>query len=292
MTTDPFNALRALRAPRPAVEPDPGFAAELRDHLRRAVVKGAEMTTTKAPAQAELRSLTPYLAVSDARAALDFYVEVFGAVRRGDPIVMEDGRIGHAELGIGGSVLMLAEEHPEIGHVAAAGGASVRVEVSDVDRSMELALARGAELIRPVTASPYGRGGSFRDPFGQRWLIAQAAANTESEPRVPHGHAGYFTFHSPSADAAKTFYEAVLGWQFSPGRTTGHWQLQGNGMQGGLGSGGQTGWKLMYAVDDLGAAIERVRAQGGRAGEPESQPYGVIADCVDNQGVEFWLWKQ
>jgi hypothetical protein len=77
-----------------------------------------------------LHALTSYLAVSDALAALDFYVEVFGAVRRGDPIVMSDGKIGHAELGIGDSVL-IAEEHPEIGHVAAtSGGASIWVEVS------------------------------------------------------------------------------------------------------------------------------------------------------------------
>lgn len=288
--TDPFDALRVSA---PAVDPDPRFAAELRDNLRRAVLNGAEMTTTEAPAQAELRSLTPYLAVSDARAALDFYVAVFDAVRRADPIVMEDGRIGHAELGIGDTVLMLAEEHPEIGHVASAGGASIRVEVSDVDASMERALARGSELLRAVTASPYGRGGSFRDPFGQRWLIAQAPTPTASaEPRVRHGHAGYFTLRVPETAPAKAFYEAVLGWQFSPGRTEGGWQVEGNGLQSGMGSGAQVGWKLMYAVDDLAAALDRVRAQGGQAGEPATQPYGLMADCVDNQGIEFWLWQQ
>ena len=123
--TDPFDALR--EPVRPA-DPDPGFAAELRERLRRAVLNGGEMTTTEAPASAQLHSLTPYLAVSDARRALDFYVEVFGATRRGDPIVMSDGRIGHAELAIGDSVLMLAEEFEEIGHVAGPG-ASVRSEV-------------------------------------------------------------------------------------------------------------------------------------------------------------------
>jgi len=289
--TDPFDALRTTAR---AVDPDPRFAAELRDNLRRAILNGAEMTTAEAPAPAELRSLTPYLAVPDARAALDFYVEVFDAVRRGDPIVMEDGRIGHAELGIGDTVLMLADEHPEIGHVASAGGASIRVEVSNVDGSMERALAKGAELLRAVTASPYGRGGSFRDPFGQRWLIAQAPARTAAAPLVRHGHAGYFTFQVPVADAAKAFYESVLGWQFSPGRTPGRWSFEGNGLQGGMGEGAgrQIGWKLMYAVDDLDAALDRVRAQGGQAGEPESQPYGLMADCVDNQGIEFWLWQQ
>ncbi len=290
---EPFDA---LRLPSERVEPDPDFAAELRDNLRRLILNGADMTTTEAPAHAELRSLTPYLAVSDARAALDFYVDVFGAVRRGDPIVMEDGRIGHAELAIGDAVLMLAEEHPEIGHVAAhEGGASIRVEVSDVDRSVDRAIELGATLIRPVTESPYGRGGSFRDPFGQRWLVSQAAAATSSsEKPVRQGEAMYFTFQVPDDEAAKAFYGAVLGWQYSPGSTPDAWNVTGHGLPGGLwgGSGRQVGWKLMYAVDDLTAALARVREAGGEAGEAETHPYGVTADCKDDQGIEFWLWEQ
>lgn len=62
------------------------------------------------PASADYHALSPYLAVPDARRAIEFYVEVFGATKRADPIVMDDGRIGHAELAIGDSVLMLAEE--------------------------------------------------------------------------------------------------------------------------------------------------------------------------------------
>jgi uncharacterized glyoxalase superfamily protein PhnB len=285
--TDPLDA---LRLPAQAVQPDPDFAAELRDNLRRLVLNGEAMTTTEVTA--ELRALTPYLAVSDARAALDFYVDVFGAVRRGDPIVMEDGRIGHAELAIGDAVLMLAEEHPEIGHVASAsGGASVRVEVPDVDRAVDRAVELGAELIRPVTASPYGRGGSFRDPFGQRWLVSQAAERSAETPPLRHGNAEYFTLQVPEAEPAKAFYGAVLGWQFSPGNVEGGWQIEGSGLQGGLwgGPGRPAGWKVMYVVDDLASAVERVRAQGGRAAEPEVHPYGATADCADNQGIEFWL---
>jgi uncharacterized glyoxalase superfamily protein PhnB len=251
--------------------------------------------TAEAPAQAEPHTLTPYLAVSDARAALDFYVEVFGAVRRADPIVMPDGKIGHAELAIGDSVLMLAEEHPEIGHVTAtAGGASIRVEVPDVDRAVDRAVELGAELIRPVTASPYGRGGSFRDPFGQRWIVAQAAPRSTGTPPIRHGQARYFTFQVPAAEPAKAFYSAVLGWQFSPGTVEGGWGIEGNGLEGGLwgGPGRQVGWKLMYAVDDVPSALERVRTQGGQAGEPERHLYGITAECVDNQGIEFWLWQQ
>ena len=285
--TDPLDA---LRLPARAVRPDSGFAAELRDNLRRLVLNGDDMTTTEVRAQ--VHALTPYLAVPDARAALDFYVDVFGATRRGDPILMEDGKIGHAELAIGDAVLMLAEEHPEVGHVAAAsGGASVRVEVADVDRAVGRAVELGAELIRAVTESPYGRGGAFRDPFGQRWLVSQAADRTAEAAPVRHGNAYYFTLQVPEAEPARAFYAAVLGWQFSPGSVDGGWRIEGSGLQGGLwgGPGRQEGWKVMYVVDDLASAVERVRAQGGQAAEPEVHPYGTTADCVDNQGIEFWL---
>ncbi|MEU7787176.1 VOC family protein [Amycolatopsis sp. NPDC049159] len=286
---EPFDA---LRRPSARVEPDPDFAAELRDNLRRSILNGADVTTTsEAPATtAALRSLTPYLAVSDARAALDFYVEVFGAVRRGEPILMDDGRIGHAELAIGDAVLMLAEEYPEIGHVAPReGGASVRVEVPDPDVSVARALERGATLIRAVSDSPYGRGGSFRDPFGQRWLVSQAVASASPAP----GSAMYFTFQVPEAEPAKSFYGAVLGWQFTPGSVSDAWGFSGPGLEGGLWAGDrQVGWKLMYAVDDLAAALTRVRESGGQAGEVENHPYGTTADCTDNQGIEFWLWEK
>ncbi|MFE6609801.1 VOC family protein [Amycolatopsis sp. NPDC057786] len=285
---DPFDALRAPSQP---VEPDPLFAAELRDNLRRAVLNGADMTET-----AEVRSLTPYLVVTDARAALDFYVEVFGARRRSDPIVMEDGRVGHAELAIGDSVLMFAEEFPELGIVVApAGGPLIRVEVADVHVSAARAVELGAELRRPVADEGHGLSGEIKDPYGQRWLLAQAAPRPASAATpIRHGEAGYFTFQVPDDERAKAFYGAVLGWQFSPGRVEGGWGVEGSGLQGGLwgGPGRQVGWKLMYAVDDLAAALDRVRAQGGQAGETEQQPYGLSADCVDNQGIEFWLWEQ
>ncbi len=285
---DPFDALRAPSQP---VDPDPLFAAELRDNLRRAVLNGAEMTETLA----EPRSLTPYLVVTDARAALDFYVEVFGARRRADPIVMEDGRVGHAELAIGDSVLMLAEEFPELGNVVApSGGPLIRVEVPDVRASARRAVELGGELERPVADEGHGLSGAIKDPYGQRWLVAQAAPSSSSAKPVRHGEAGYFTFQVPDDGRAKAFYGAVLGWQFSPGRVEGGWGVEGSGLRGGLwgGPGRQVGWKVMYAVDDLAAALDRVRAQGGQAGETEQQPYGLSADCVDDQGIEFWLWEQ
>lgn len=283
--SDPFNALHLPIHP---VDPDPDFAERLRARLQEAILEG-EATMTTATSQ-KLHSLTPYLAVRDARAALDFYVEVFEATRRGDPILMDDGRIGHAELAIGDSVLMLAEEFPEVGHLAPdTAHPSFRVEVSDVDATIDRALARGSELLRPIADSGYGRGGTVLDPFGHRWMVTAATA-----PAGPsHGELGYHTFQVPNADRAKDFYGAVLGWQFSPGRVENGWQIEGTGGMAGLWGGqGQVGWKLMYAVSDLELALARVREQGGTTQEVERMPYGLSAECTDNQGIEFWLWQQ
>jgi Glyoxalase-like domain len=116
---------------------------------------------------------------------------------------MTDGRVGHAELTIGDSVLMLADEFAEIGHVAAAAGASVRVEVPDVDATVSRALARGAELLRPVQDSGYGRGGTIRDPFGQRWLVSQTRPPPgPDKPGTRHGAARPTT--SPSRSRMPT----------------------------------------------------------------------------------------
>ena len=110
-----------------------------------------------------MHALTPYIAVADARASIAFYVAAFGAAPPRRPDVMPDGRIGHVEVGIGDTVLMLADEFPEIGLRAPVGrgGASqsLRLETADPDGVVAAAVAAGAVLERPVTDAPYGRGG-------------------------------------------------------------------------------------------------------------------------------------
>ena len=89
-------------------------------------------------------AVTPYIGVADARRALDWYVEVFNAERRGDPYVMPDGSIGHAELGIGDAVLMIAEGYPEEGATVPTPGegtsVSLFVQVRDVDATVSRAV--------------------------------------------------------------------------------------------------------------------------------------------------------
>ena len=121
-------------------------------------------------------SLTPFLCIDGAAAAIDFYKAVLGATERfrlGGP----DGKVGHAELEIGDSVIMLADEHPEMDARGpkTVGGTpvSLHVYVEDADSVFERAIEAGGEALRPVEDKFYGdRAGSFEDPFGHQWHVA------------------------------------------------------------------------------------------------------------------------
>ncbi|MDQ2883303.1 MAG: VOC family protein [Actinomycetota bacterium] len=288
--SDPFWALSQPITP---VDPDPAFAAELRSRLERALLapEGSPMTTTfDAPAH----TLGSYIAVNDARSALDFYERAFGARRRGEPIVMADGRIGHAELAIGDSVLMLADEFAEIGLLSprTRGGPSqslyLRVsEAAAVDAIVHDAVEAGARLERPAADQPYGRNAVVVDPSGHRWMIASSPA---AAPTPRRGDLAYLTYAVADSARARAFYGAVLGWAFVPGRVEDGWQIEGTNPPAGLhGGAAQPGIEPVYQVDDLAAALAAVRDHGGQAGEPQQQPYGRIAQCVDNQGTHFQL---
>jgi PhnB protein len=121
-------------------------------------------------------SVTPYLIVHDGARALDFYRQAFGCTelfRLAGP----DGKLGHAEIRIGDSVVMLADEHPEMGAVSpqTLGGAAVSlaIYVEDVDARFAQAVAAGGTVLRPIMDQFYGdRSGTLRDPFGHTWTIA------------------------------------------------------------------------------------------------------------------------
>lgn len=120
--------------------------------------------------------VSPNLAVNGAAAAIDFYKTVFGATER-MRFAGPDGKIGHAELGIGDSVVMLADEYPEMGFVSprTVGGTPViiSVYVEDVDATFATALGEGATEIRPIENQFYGdRSGAFEDPWGHHWYVA------------------------------------------------------------------------------------------------------------------------
>jgi PhnB protein len=120
--------------------------------------------------------VTPYLMVDGASAAIDFYTTVLGATERMRMSAPED-KVGHAELEIGNSVIMLADESPEMDARSprTVGGTpvSLHVYVEDADATFERAVEAGAKMLQPVEDKFYGdRSGSFEDPFGHRWHVA------------------------------------------------------------------------------------------------------------------------
>ncbi len=130
-------------------------------------------------------SATAYLIVDGAAKALDFYKRVFGAsekMRMPSP----GDKVGHAEIVIGDSMIMLADEHPEMGARGprAFGGSpvSMMVYVEDVDATVKTALAAGAKLIRPVEDKFYGdRSGTIEDPFGHHWHVSTHKEDVPAE---------------------------------------------------------------------------------------------------------------
>jgi PhnB protein len=128
---------------------------------------------------------TAYLIVHDGAAALDFYTKAFDAIER-MRMPGPDGRIGHSEFTIGDSILMLADEHPEIGALSprTIGGASVSIAlyVPDCDASIAQAVAAGATITRPAEDKFWGdRDGSIKDPFGYIWHLMTHVRDVSDE---------------------------------------------------------------------------------------------------------------
>jgi PhnB protein len=122
--------------------------------------------------------LTPYICVADARAAVDWYATALGADVTEGPITMDDGRVGHVEVAIGGARWMMADPFPEIGVDApdpARGVAvSLHLAVDDVDALAARVVAAGTPMVRgPEDSEPAGRVAVFVDPFGHRWFLNQ-----------------------------------------------------------------------------------------------------------------------
>jgi PhnB protein len=121
-------------------------------------------------------SVIPYLIVKGGADAINFYKKVFGAVeemRMPGP----DGRIAHAEIRLGDSVVMLADEYPEMGHRSPQSlggtGVSLMVYLDAVDEVFKRAIANGAKQLQPLKDQFYGdRSGTLQDPFGHQWTVA------------------------------------------------------------------------------------------------------------------------
>ena len=130
-------------------------------------------------------TITPYMTVRDAARAIEFYKQAFGAVEKG---VMKgpDGKVMHAELRIGDSLLMLADEFPQFGSLSpqAIGGSAMglHIYVEDVDAAFDRAVKAGGTVEMPVSDMFWGdRYGKLVDPFGHKWSIATHKADLSME---------------------------------------------------------------------------------------------------------------
>lgn len=120
---------------------------------------------------------SPYMAIKGARAAIDFYISAFGAEEVFALIDPADGRIGHAEILLGGVTIMISDEYPDFGAIGpeALGGSPIKMQlyVEDADAMFAGAIAAGCTEIRPMKDQFFGdRSGMLVDPFGHTWTLA------------------------------------------------------------------------------------------------------------------------
>lgn len=133
-----------------------------------------------------ITTVMPYFTVKNASAAIDFYCRAFGAVeifRMTDPV---DGRIGHAELRLGDSTIMLSDEYPDFGALSpdTIGGTPVTLYLATkaVDEDLARAAEAGAMVIRAAANQSFGeRSAMIMDPFGHRWMLSQTIEQVSPE---------------------------------------------------------------------------------------------------------------
>ena len=161
--------------------PREDFKTRLKSDLERR----SSMAIVAEPVAAVRQAAAPYMTLKDTAHAIDFYKKAFGAIetfRLAEP----SGKIGHAQITIGGFTFMLADEYPDYGAISpdTLGGSPVRMHlyVDDVDAVFEQAVAAGAKVIRPVEDQFYGdRSGQLSDPFGYTWTVATPQQNLSHE---------------------------------------------------------------------------------------------------------------
>ncbi|WP_454788661.1 VOC family protein [Mycolicibacterium lutetiense] len=298
---DPLTVLSGDDQP---ISPDPAFAARLRARLESALTlpdrtEGVDMSGTET-AITELNQPTAvpvpprsavvaYLAVPDARAAIAWYVDALGAEQVGEPIVMDDGRIGHAELALAGGVFYLADEYPEIGLKAPAPHAnsvSLMLDVPDTDAALERARTMGAQVQREPYENYGTRNAAIIDPSGHRWMLSGPA--TGAAVPIQHGDVGYVSVWVPDAERAAAFYGHVLGWTYDPDTH----QVTNTKQHIGIFSvAGPATLFCCYAVADLDGARQAILAGGGQVDDAQELDFGTVLGGTDPAGTPFAVFQ-
>ncbi len=278
---DPFEALRLPLTP---AEPDPAFAQDLRARVERALdlPEGTTVSNLGAHVAALRHGGIGYasLWVADADRAAAFFSQVLGwrAVPSGTGYQVEGRRIHHGIVPMPGRpTLFLAF--------------AVR-DIAEATRNVREAGGEAGE----VTAQPYGLASMCTDNQGASFTVYQPSEGVGGSAATPAtgrpGDLSYVTMEVPGSERARSFYGRVLGWRFSPGSVPGGWQVEDAEPMVGL-SGGHSDCTNVpvYQTGDIAATLALVREAGGTSSGPEARPYGLLADCTDDQGVRFGLWQ-
>jgi PhnB protein len=209
MTADHFARLHVLAEVDPGTEPDARFVARLRARVASALTAGdlpvvdlperSSTMTDTATDTSITTNIQPYICVSPAGEAIAWYGNVFGAVET-VRYTGDDGRIGHAEVSIGGATVMLSDPYPELDVVSPheLGGTPVTLHlvVPDVDAVYARAVEHGARPAGEPKYEAYGaRSFSMLDPFGHRWMV-QTPQGSPTREEIQAATTGY-TISSP-----------------------------------------------------------------------------------------------
>jgi len=336
---DPLDVLRRPAAP---LAPSPAFAADLRRRLEAALGRppdpatdpatGGTMSTIETTDPSYLHrgqpAVVPYLVVRGAADAIRWYQDVFGAVEVSPAFVGDDGRVGHAEISIGGAVVMLADEYPEVDALSpdTVGGTPVTLSlhVPDADATVARAEEAGATVLRPVELQGYGdRSGAIVDPWGHKWSVNThvedmtteemnrrfaddgftidpqgATGQGVDEPSVPlvadepgrrAGDIFYWTFGVVDGERARTFFGQLFGWDLEDGHVPGAFHIASVTPPGGMHPADAPSKTIYFRVPDIQVAVARVRELGGTATDPVLHDSGWDSTCTDGQGTEFNL---
>jgi uncharacterized protein len=292
--TDP---LEALLVPATPLNPDPLFAATLRERLGQAVAASnrkellVSTNISTRPRNGLRHGDVSYitLGLPDAIRGRVFYGSVLGWH-------FSPGRDEHgAQVDVVVPMIGLWDGDEPAGRVH---GAVLGFRVDDIAAAVAAVRAHGGTITDPHR-EPYALAAEGRDDQGIPFYLHQMPGPAEFERRGEfhngdvEGDVSYLTMVVPDLDAARVFYGGVFGWTFNIGQAGGA-QVDGVAPQIGMASelkaGPSTaGVILCYRVDDIEAAAQRVEDAGGQAGAVVVRPYGRESYCVDDQGTPFYL---
>ena len=284
--SDPFESLTAGPDRQ---EPDPEFERRLRSRLQQAFdlprgVSVSNLTVDTNPTDSRVRAVRHgdpgyvSLWVPDRDRAVRFYRHVLGIEVDADGMV-QGVAIAH---GIRGG-----HDEPTF---------FVCYAVADIEAAVVAVRAAGGTAGEP-SVEPWGRTAECTDPNGRELALYQPLPGA-LRPPAPEpaegsrpGDLAYISMHAVGdSEPVRRFYSEVLGWQWEAGRVPDGWQARGPVPGAGLGGGRERPVNLpMFRVDDVAAAVARVRELGGTATDPEVMPYGTTSECQDDQGTRFYL---